>query len=93
MTDYIPVPKMSEILQEEFMEPMGISAYKLANATDLAWSPHGRFVELVLNGIHIGNYYLSEIRIKFDLDFQLTTKGKNQNSCPIGKPIHVIYVS
>ena len=35
-------------------------AYKLANATDLAWSPHGRFVELVLNGNHIGNYYLSE---------------------------------
>ena len=32
MTDFIPVPKMSEILQEEFMKPMGISAYKLANA-------------------------------------------------------------
>ena len=32
MTEYIPIPKMSEILQEEFMEPMGISAYKLANA-------------------------------------------------------------
>ena len=40
-----------------------------------------------------GDYYLSEIRIKFDLDFQLTTKGKSQNSCPNGKPIHVIYVS
>lgn len=31
MKDYIPTPKMSEILKEEFMEPMGISAYKLAN--------------------------------------------------------------
>ena len=30
--DRIPIPKMSEILREEFMEPMGISAYKLANA-------------------------------------------------------------
>lgn len=26
----IPTPKMSEILLEEFMEPMGLSAYKLA---------------------------------------------------------------
>lgn len=35
-------------------------AFKLGNTTDLAWSPHGRFVELILNGNHIGNYYLSE---------------------------------
>ena len=31
MGAYIPVPKMSEILWEEFMEPLGISAYKLAH--------------------------------------------------------------
>ena len=30
MTAYIPTPRMSEILWEEFMEPMGLSAYKLA---------------------------------------------------------------
>lgn len=30
MTDYITTPTMGEILQEEFMEPMNISAYKLA---------------------------------------------------------------
>ena len=30
MTDYINVPTIGEILQEEFMEPMSISAYKLA---------------------------------------------------------------
>jgi len=30
MADFIPTPKISEILMEEFMEPMGISAYKLA---------------------------------------------------------------
>ena len=40
-------------------------AFKLGNATDLDWSPHGRFVELILNGKHIGNYYLSEqIRVE-----------------------------
>ncbi len=30
MSDIIPTPKMSEVLMEEFMEPMGLSAYKLA---------------------------------------------------------------
>lgn len=32
MSVTIPTPKMSEILWEEFMEPMGVSAYKLAQA-------------------------------------------------------------
>lgn len=30
MTDFITPPTIGEILQEEFMEPLGISAYKLA---------------------------------------------------------------
>ena len=30
MSEYFYSPKMSEILREEFMEPLGISAYKLA---------------------------------------------------------------
>ena len=30
MAKYIDTPKISEILLEEFMEPLGISAYKLA---------------------------------------------------------------
>ena len=29
-------------------------------ATGLDWTPKGRFVELVLNGTHMGNYYLVE---------------------------------
>lgn len=32
MPNTIPAPKMSEILWEEFMEPLGVSAYKLAQA-------------------------------------------------------------
>ena len=32
MSGTITTPKMSEILWEEFMEPMGLSAYKLAQA-------------------------------------------------------------
>lgn len=30
MTNHVDVPTIGEILQEEFMEPMDISAYKLA---------------------------------------------------------------
>ena len=30
MTDYIETPTMGEILNEEFLEPLGISAYRLA---------------------------------------------------------------
>ena len=30
MTDYIPTPAIGEILKEEFMEPMNLSAYRLA---------------------------------------------------------------
>ena len=30
MADYIITPTIGEILREEFMEPMNISAYKLA---------------------------------------------------------------
>ena len=30
MSDFIPTPKMSEILTEEFMVPMNLSAYRLA---------------------------------------------------------------
>ena len=31
MAEYIETPKISEILKEEFMDPMEISAYRLAN--------------------------------------------------------------
>ncbi|MBR7061922.1 MAG: HigA family addiction module antidote protein [Clostridia bacterium] len=30
MTKFIPTPSISEILKEEFMEPMNLSAYRLA---------------------------------------------------------------
>ena len=39
-------------------------AFYLANQTD-TWAPHGQPVELVLNGVHVGNYYLGE-QIKMD---------------------------
>ena len=40
-------------------------AFEVSRRTGLAWTPSGRFVELVLNGEHSGNYYLCE-QIKVD---------------------------
>lgn len=40
-------------------------AFEIARNTGLAWTPRGRFVEVILNGRHIGNYYLCE-QIKID---------------------------
>ena len=36
--DYITTPTVSEILREEFMEPLGISAYRLAQAINVPLS-------------------------------------------------------
>ena len=35
-------------------------AFEISRKTGLAWTPSGYFVELVLNGAHLGNYYLCE---------------------------------
>lgn len=40
-------------------------AFEIARNTDLEWTPRGRFVEVILNGKHVGNYYLCE-QIKID---------------------------
>ena len=40
-------------------------AFEIARRTDLAWTPSGQFVELVLNGEHVGNYFLCE-QVKVD---------------------------
>ena len=40
-------------------------AFAVAMKTGLAWTPRGEFVELILNGKHVGNYYLCE-HIKVD---------------------------
>lgn len=42
-------------------------AFELARMTSMDWTPNGRFVELVVNGKALGNYYLCEaIRIDDD---------------------------
>ena len=51
MTGYIDTPTIGEILQEEFMEPMDISAYKLAQEIHV---PVSRIQDILhLSLIHI----------------------------------------
>lgn len=40
-------------------------SFQIASSTGMAWNPHGEFVEVILNGTHVGNYYLCE-QIKVD---------------------------
>jgi len=40
-------------------------AFQIAKSTGLDWNPNGEFVDVVLNGKHVGNYYLCE-HIKVD---------------------------
>lgn len=42
-------------------------SFEIARYTSLDWTPQGQFVELILNGKHLGNYYLCE-QIKVDPD-------------------------
>ncbi|MBM6873808.1 HigA family addiction module antitoxin [Lactobacillus crispatus] len=42
--DTIPTPKMSEILSEEFMKPLNLSAYAVAKAIDV---PTSRILDIL----------------------------------------------
>jgi len=54
------------------------TAFRISELTGLAWTPRGRFVELVLNGKHQGLYFLceqiriNENRVNITEDTQLT---------------------
>jgi addiction module HigA family antidote len=79
MNDYIETPEIKEILWEEFMKPMGISAYKLAKDIRVPVSRiqdilHGRRKITVDTSIRLGIYFgVSEryfLNIQNDLDIR-----------------------
>ena len=59
----IETPKMSEILKEEFMEPLGLSAYRLANdigVPPVSWIQdilHDRRKVTADTSIRLGRYF------------------------------------
>ena len=50
MADFIPTPTMSEILKEEFMGPLHLSAYRLAQGINV---PVSRIQAILNNGRRI----------------------------------------
>ena len=73
MSDYIQTPKISEILLEEFMEPMGISAYRLAKAIHVPTSRiqdilHDRRRITVDTSLRLGLFF--GVYEKYFLNFQ-----------------------
>jgi len=73
MNKRIPLPTVGEILKEEFMDPNGISAYRLANAIGVPVSRiqdilHDRRKVTVDTSVRLARYFgVSE---KFFLDIQ-----------------------
>ena len=80
MDKFIPAPTISEILKEEFMEPLGLSAYRLAKDIHV---PVSRIQE-ILNGtraisadtsLRLAKYFgVSEgyfLRLQMDADLRI----------------------
>lgn len=77
----IGTPKMSEILKEEFMEPLGLSAYRLANDIGVPVSRiqdilHDRRKVTSDTSIRLGRYFgVSEryfLNLQSDIDIRNT---------------------
>ena len=75
MEKFIPTPTISEILKEEFMDPLGLSAYRLAKDIHV---PVSRIQE-ILNGtadtsLRLAKYFgVSEgyfLRLQMDVDLR-----------------------
>lgn len=69
----IPTPTMGEILQEEFMKPLGLSAYKLAQDINVPTSRiqdilHGRRKITVDTSLRLGKLF--GVSDKYFLDIQ-----------------------
>jgi len=81
MKNMIPTPTMSEILWEEFMEPMGISAYRLAKDIHV---PVSRIQEILRNkrkvtvdtSLRLGKYF--GVSDRYFIDIQNDIDIRNQ---------------
>lgn len=76
----IETPKMSEILWEEFMEPLGISAYRLANDIGVPVSRiqdilHDRRKVTADTSIRLGRYFGVNDRYFLDLQSDIDIRN------------------
>ena len=97
MENRIPTSKMSEVLLEDFMKPLGLSAYKLAKGIGVPVSRiqdilHDRRKITIDTSIRLGIYFgVSEtffLNIQNNIDLR-EAKEKSQNDfCKIKPLIH-----
>lgn len=95
MGNYIDTPKMSEILLEEFMEPMGISTYKLAKGINVPVSRiqdilHDRRRISAETSVRLGRYfgvspqYFLNLQNNIDIrNIELTAKSDLDKIVPL----------
>ena len=89
METYIETPKISEILLEEFMKPMNISAYKLANDIHVPVSRiqdilHERRKITVDTSIRLGIYFGVSEKYFLDLQNDIDIRNaKHENSADL----------
>ena len=90
MENRIPTPKMSEVLREDFMKPLGLSAYKLAKGIGVPVSRiqdilHDRRKVTVDTSVRLARYFgMSDLffyNIQTDLD--LRELKEKIHTCPI----------
>jgi len=87
MEKTIPTPTVGEILKEEFLEPMGISAYKLAHDIHVPTSRiqdilHDRRKITADTSLRLARYFgLSDryfLDIQNDIDIRIIKQGINE---------------
>ena len=84
MDRYIQTPQAGEILWDEFMEPMGISAYKLAHETRVPTSRiqdilHGRRKITADTSLRLGKYFGVSDRFFLNLQSDVDLRTAKEN--------------
>lgn len=96
--DRIPLPTIGEILASEFMEPYGLSAYRLAKDIDLPVSRiqdilHGRRRVSIDTALRFSRYFsMSDgffINLQSDIELR-ESKNRQKAELEAIKPISVI---
>ncbi len=75
------------ILQEEFLEPLGLTAYKVSNATGISQTVLGEIIKGARNitsktGLKLAKYfdlsdaYFMKLQMQYDLDLEKEEGGK-----------------
>ena len=84
MSEHISTPRMSEILKEEFMDPLGITAYGLAKAIGVPTSRiqdilHDRRKISLDTSLRLGRFFGVSERYFFDMQNDIDMRELKKN--------------